>query len=337
MKLKAIIFLFTILFVANSSIAQNIVTVTSNISLSKVNNASLHSLSLELKGLSVVSVRPGIEYEYRILDASRWDNSFYSAHELYVPITYGVRPFPKLSINTTLAFPVTNNATSDFYFRFGFDYLVGKHFQLGGNVKYNFEFDLSPRYSISASYVLNDYYKASQRYADKLRRKYNKKNGPDAFQRELEANLNKRNYYKTLGISTNVNSLIFINSLSTAATLGIQKAGWRGAFYQFKLIHSQFLVLDFTSLARYRFVGPGVFIGEHRTNEHIQFYHGADFAYLFNINTNTPITQNYPVLGYRLGLATGNFGLNRRFRIDGNFSINTLGIGFGLDLAYVLK
>lgn len=339
MKHKVVLIITNILIFASTSLAQNLATISSNISLNKANYASIHSLSLELKGLSVISLRPGIEYERRFLDTTYWNNSFHGPHEFYIPITYGVRPIPKLSINSTLAFPISDNLMSDLYFRFGFDYLVGKHFQLGANMKYNFEFDLNPRYSVSASYIINDYYKSSQKYADRIRKRYNKKKGAGAFERELEASLDKKNYHITLGISSNVNTFIFINSFSTSATLGIQKAGWRGAFYQFKLINSQFLVFDFLSLERYRFVGPGVFIGEHRTNENLQFYHGADFAYLFYVNPNAfnSVVRRYPVIGYKAGIATGYFGLNKRFRIDGNLGINTLGLGVGFDVAYVLK
>lgn len=317
--------------------SQNLLSLSSNIGINKTNNVSLHSLSLELKSLSVVSIRPGLEYEYRFLDRTIYDKDFVSTTEFYIPITFGVRPMPKLSINTTLGFPITDNATSDLYFRFGFDYLVNKHFQLGGNVKYNFEFDLYPRYSVSASYLINNYYKSSQRYADRLKKRYDAKNGSGSFERELEASLEKKDYRLFLGLSINANSFILLSTLNTSATLGIQKSGSRGAFYQLKLINSRFIFLDFNSFSTYRYVGPGIFIGEHRTSEKFQFYHGGDFAMLYNTNPGISNIRKYPVVGYKIGIATTDFGSIKRVRLDCNATLNTLGPGVGVDLAYILK
>ncbi len=339
MKSKVVAFVLLALLNTSISVAQHLVSVTGNVSFSNVNHVSMHSLALELKSLSVISLRPGLEYERRVFFDNYWNQKFYMTDVLYLPITYGVRPIPKLSINSTLGIPLTNNITAntDVYFRMGVDYLLNKHLQLGGNFKYSPEFDFYPRYSLSASYIINDYYKSSQRYANKIRKRYNNKKGSGAFERELEASLDKKDYHVALGISTNISSFIFINSLNMAATLTIQKAGARGALYQFKIIKSDFLVFDFINFNRYRYVGPGVFIGEHRTNEKIQFYHGADFAMLFSTNRIASITQRYPVIGYKLGLATGNWGIKNRLRIDGNLSINTLGVGAGFELAYLLK
>lgn len=334
---KLYLILATLLINAGIVNSQNLLSLSSNIGINKTNYVSLHSLSLELKSLSVVSLRPGLEYEYRFLDRTIYDKDFVSNTEVYIPVTFGVRPMPKLSINTTFGLPITDNATSDLYFRFGFDYLVNKHFQLGGNVKYNFEFDLYPRYSLSASYLINNYYKSSQRYAERLKKRYDAKNGSGSFERELEASLDKKDYKLFLGLSLNANSFILLSTLNTSATLGIQKSGSRGAFYQLKLINSQFIFLDVYSFSLYRYVGPGIFIGEHRTREKFQFYHGGDFAMLYNTNPGISSIRKYPVVGYKLGIATTDFGTIKRVRLDCNATLNTLGPGVGLDLAYLLK
>lgn len=315
--------------------SQYIPALSSNINTHASSSYRTYGLSLNFKSLKIVSLAPSIELLYSTNIPNYFNSNsdvINSNLELMVPFTYSVKPFPKFSINNTLSVLVLGTSlVENSYYRLDLEYLLGNRFMINANYQKSiaFEYDM---YGFGVSYLFKDYYKSSQKYYLKKRNQYNKKNGPGAFEKELEASLLSKDYY--LGISTqaDVNSWIFLNSISYSMGLNYQKEGFRGMMYRMRFVYSKTSAIVFASGTTYSF-GAVAFVGEHRTNPKSHFFHGAELGILKDRYEDYIL----PIIGYKIGGGSGDNLLKKQLRIAGFFQINTLGPGLGVELDYYLK
>ncbi len=315
--------------------SQYIPAISSSLFRDVSSSYSTYNLSFNLKSLKIISFAPSLEIMYSTNTPFYYYNSSDQVNsniELMIPFTYSVRPFPKFSINNTFSIlTIGTSLVNNGYYRLEMEYLLGNRFMINANYQKSITYD-ADMYGAGISYLFKDYYKSSQKYYLKKRNQYNKKNGPGAFEKELEASLLSKDYYLGISAQTDVNSWIFLNSLSYSLGLSYQKEGYRGMMYGLRFMYTESTAIVFATGQTQNY-GTALFIGEHRTNPKSHFFHGAELGFL----KENGMQYFLPIIGYKIGGGSGDNLLKKQLRIAGFFQINTLGPGLGIELNYFLK